>query len=223
MPRNRAKNMPCCSGQMGNPWKRNSDTWLCFSLLMLFLPQLGIGESEKCQWTCHVIIVMSSVLGKVLHFATLPVFLLIIGEWISLSNSGSNNTSTTHINQVFSQRNQWTFSLHSINNYWTTAFSHIEYIVYRTEKSLCSSLHLYIKPGSNLYNLIGWKLEKGTRWMLSIIPFLLKRVWNSLHLKRVTETMSWGFNRVCCTLPVLSHLKSPVIKNVQSKLPNQCQ
>ena len=120
----------------------------------------------------------------------------------------SNNTSNPHINQVFSQRNQWTFSLHSINNYWTTAFSHIEYIVNRTEKSLCSSLHLYIKPGSNLYNLIGWKLEKGTRWMLSIIPFLLKRVWNSLHLKRVTETMSWGFNRVCCTLPVLSHLKS---------------
>ena len=28
MPRNKAKNTPCCSGQMGSPRRRNSDTWL---------------------------------------------------------------------------------------------------------------------------------------------------------------------------------------------------
>ena len=49
MPRNRAKNMLCGSGQMGKTRRRNSDTLLWFSLLMLFLPQLGIGKSGKCQ------------------------------------------------------------------------------------------------------------------------------------------------------------------------------
>ena len=27
-PRNRVKNTPCCSGRMGSPRRRNSDTWL---------------------------------------------------------------------------------------------------------------------------------------------------------------------------------------------------
>ena len=70
MPRNRAKNTPCCSGCMGSPRRRNLDTLLWFSLLVLLLPQLGIGESEKPQWTCHKIIVISFVPWKVLIFAT---------------------------------------------------------------------------------------------------------------------------------------------------------
>ena len=40
MPRNRAKNTPCCSGWMGSPRRRNSDTWLWFSLLMLLFSLL---------------------------------------------------------------------------------------------------------------------------------------------------------------------------------------
>ena len=47
MTSNREKNMPCFSGQIGSPRERNWDTWLWFSLLMLFLPQLGIGESGE--------------------------------------------------------------------------------------------------------------------------------------------------------------------------------
>ena len=43
MPRNRAKNIPCCSSQMGRPRRMNLDTLLCFSLLLLSFPQLGIG------------------------------------------------------------------------------------------------------------------------------------------------------------------------------------
>ena len=37
MPRNRAKNTPCCSGGMRSPKRRNPDTLLWFSLLMLLL------------------------------------------------------------------------------------------------------------------------------------------------------------------------------------------
>ena len=37
MPRNRAKNTPCCSGKIGSPKKRNPDMLLWFSLLMLLL------------------------------------------------------------------------------------------------------------------------------------------------------------------------------------------
>ena len=36
-PRNRAKNTPCCSGRMGSPKRRNSETLLWFSLLMLLV------------------------------------------------------------------------------------------------------------------------------------------------------------------------------------------
>ena len=37
MPKNRAKNTPCCSGGMGSPRRRNPDTLLWFSLLMMLL------------------------------------------------------------------------------------------------------------------------------------------------------------------------------------------
>ena len=37
MPRNRAKNMPSCSGWMGSPRRRNSDMLLWFSLFILLL------------------------------------------------------------------------------------------------------------------------------------------------------------------------------------------
>ena len=49
MRRKRAKNMPCFSGWMGSPRRKNSDTLLWFILLMLFLPKLGIDKSVKCQ------------------------------------------------------------------------------------------------------------------------------------------------------------------------------
>ena len=42
MPRNRVKNMPCCSGRMGSPRSRNSDMLLWFLGLMLFLSLLGM-------------------------------------------------------------------------------------------------------------------------------------------------------------------------------------
>ena len=41
MTRNRAKNMPCCSGQMGSPRKRNLNTFLWLSLLLLLSCLLG--------------------------------------------------------------------------------------------------------------------------------------------------------------------------------------
>ena len=47
LPRNRAKNTACCSGWMGRPRRRNSDTLLWFSLLMLYLTQLGINGIKK--------------------------------------------------------------------------------------------------------------------------------------------------------------------------------
>ena len=47
MPRNRTKNMPCCSGQMWSPKRRNSDTQLWLSLLMLLFP-LWEMRNGKC-------------------------------------------------------------------------------------------------------------------------------------------------------------------------------
>ena len=52
-PRNRAKNTPCCSGGMGSPRRRNSDTLLWFSLLMLFLSLLGMNRNWKRQELRH--------------------------------------------------------------------------------------------------------------------------------------------------------------------------
>ena len=49
MPRNGAKNMPCFSGQMGSPRRRNSDTWLWFSLLMFLFSLLGMRITGKFQ------------------------------------------------------------------------------------------------------------------------------------------------------------------------------
>ena len=48
-PRNRAKNTPCCSGRMGSPRRRNSDTLLWFSLLMLLSCLLRMKGRGKCQ------------------------------------------------------------------------------------------------------------------------------------------------------------------------------
>lgn len=53
MPRNRAKNTPCCSGRVGSPRRRNSDTLLWFSLLMPFLSLLGMNRNWKCQELRH--------------------------------------------------------------------------------------------------------------------------------------------------------------------------
>jgi len=53
MPRNRAKNTPWCSGWMGNPRRRNSDTLLWFSLLILFLISAGDKGSRKYQRLRH--------------------------------------------------------------------------------------------------------------------------------------------------------------------------
>ena len=61
-PQEQGKNTPCCSGCMGSPRRKNLDTLLWFSLLMLFFPHLGIGENGKCQRTCYKIIVISIVL-----------------------------------------------------------------------------------------------------------------------------------------------------------------
>ena len=49
MPRNRAKNMPCCSGQIGSSRRRNLGTQLWFSLLMLLFSRLGIKRKGKFQ------------------------------------------------------------------------------------------------------------------------------------------------------------------------------
>ena len=84
MPRNRANKMSCCSRWMGSPRRRNSDMQLWFSLLMLFLPQMGIGQSGKCQWTCHKIIGMSFSLWTVLILGTLP-FIFLNCWWMNQS------------------------------------------------------------------------------------------------------------------------------------------
>ena len=85
------------------------------------------GEAYKCSLTCHK-----------------PSL------WEG-NCQGSNNISITHIKQVFFQINQWTFILHSINSYWTTALSHIEYksVKKNWEVSLFKFISLYqarVKP-----------------------------------------------------------------------------
>lgn len=56
MSRNRAKNVPCCFGQVGSPKRRTWDKLLWFSLFMLFLSLLAFGETGEFQWICHNII-----------------------------------------------------------------------------------------------------------------------------------------------------------------------
>ena len=128
MPRNKIKNTPCCSGPMWKPKRRNSDKLSgsvssCCACLSWELAKVGnVYEHAIILEPCPLYYEKSSFW---LHF---PLFLIIVGEYNSLDNSGFNNISNPHINQIFSIWNQQTFIFHSITNYWTTALSHIEYI-----------------------------------------------------------------------------------------------
>ena len=49
MPRNRVKNTPCCPGLMGSPRRRNLDTLLWFSGLMLLISLLELRKVWETQ------------------------------------------------------------------------------------------------------------------------------------------------------------------------------
>ena len=49
MPRNRVKNTPCCPGLMGSPRRRNLDTLLWFSGLMLLISLLEMRKVWESQ------------------------------------------------------------------------------------------------------------------------------------------------------------------------------
>ena len=78
---------------------------------------------------------------------------------------GSNNTSVTHMKQSFPKETHGHLFFNekiAIEQLLCPILS--TKVSIRTEKSLCSSSYLYIKPGSNLCNFLRWKLEKGAKY-----------------------------------------------------------